>query len=122
MLYWLFVSIVLFGSMLFKMIFPVVLNKTARESSYCGYRAAFLCLNVTAASPWPTAEPAHAQQNEQALLPSLNRSLNEYTFHPLAVNARCIQRVLADIVAIMIWRNLMDYKGYDNTQLSTQPK
>ena len=57
---------------------------------------------ITAASPWPTAEPAHAQQNEQALLPSLNRSLNEYTFHPLAVNARCIQRVLADIVAVSL--------------------
>lgn len=42
---------VLFGSMLFKMIFPVVLNKTARESSYCGFRAAFLCLNVTAVLP-----------------------------------------------------------------------
>ena len=41
----------------------------------------------TAASPWPTAEPAHAQQNEQALLPSLNRSLDEHTFHTLAVVA-----------------------------------
>jgi hypothetical protein len=55
---------------------------------------------ITAALPWPTAEPAHAQQNEQALLPSLNRSLNEYTFHTLAVVASGIQRVLTNVVAI----------------------
>jgi len=55
---------------------------------------------ITAVLPWPTAEPAHAQQNEQALLPSLNRSLNEYTFHMLAVVASGIQRVFANVVAI----------------------
>ena len=61
----------------------------------------FFLSYVTAASPWPTAEPAHAQQNEQALLPSLNRSLNEYTFHTLAVVASGIQRVFANVVAIL---------------------
>ena len=57
---------------------------------------------IIAASPWPTAEPAHAQQNEQALLPSLNRSLDENTFHTLAVVASSIQRVLADIVTVTL--------------------
>lgn len=57
---------------------------------------------ITAVLPWPTAEPAHAQQNEQALLPSLNRSLNEYTFHALSVITRSIQRVLADIVTVTL--------------------
>ena len=33
---------------------------------------------------------------------SLLLCLNEHTFHPLAVNARCIQRVLADIVAVSL--------------------
>ena len=62
----------------------------------------FFLSYVTAASPWPTAEPAHAQQNEQALLPSLNRSLDEHTFHALSVITRSIQRVLADIVTVTL--------------------
>ena len=33
---------------------------------------------------------------------SLLFSLNEHTFHTLAVVARCIQRVLADIVAVSL--------------------
>ena len=60
----------------------------------CKFCVIFAYLYVIAASPWPTAEPAHAQQNEQALLPSLNRSLDEDTFHPLTVNTSSIERVL----------------------------
>ena len=68
-------------------------DQAVRESSWEGSRAAFPYLYVIAALPWPTAEPAHAQQNEQALLPSLNRSLDEDSFHALTVIASGIQRI-----------------------------